>query len=95
MPHSKLFAQGLTLGPAKSNGNFNVKIDIVVVVVVVSFIDTLFGNTKYKCMYSHHFIYVMYCCWLCPVFWVRDLWPWCYGCYLSVIIIATNSFMNY
>ena len=21
-----------------------------------------------------------------PVFWVRGLWPWCYGCHLSVII---------
>ena len=36
--------------------------------------------TKFRIMYLY-----MYC-WLRPVFWVWGLWPWCYGCHLSVII---------
>ena len=32
-------------------------------------------------------------CWLRPVFWVCGLWPWCYGCHLSVIIIIPPLYL--
>ena len=43
---------------------------------------------RLRCLHGkvdNHFVYVYMWCWLRPVFWVRGLWPWCYGCHLSII----------
>ena len=43
----------------------------------------------------HHFMYVYMYCWLRPVFWVRGLWPWGYGCHLSISCSLGPSAINY
>ena len=46
------------------------------------------GGGRLRCLHGKVDTTISCMCWLRPVFWVRGLWPWCYGCLLSVIIIT-------